>query len=99
MRQPDPLQAIVFGIATGCDSISPTPFLGNVDIAAASLHNWALSLHTALQPKGVPVARMGITGLIEGGHPDAEPDVIAEALARLHDERRQPELHYVAYSG
>ncbi|KQO06691.1 short-chain dehydrogenase [Agreia sp. Leaf244] len=84
-------------ITTGGGSISPMPFLGNVNIAAAGLRNWTLNLHTALQPKGIYVAHMGITALIGGGHPDAEPDVIAEALARLHDERRQPELHYVAY--
>lgn len=86
-------------ITTGGGSISPMPFLGNVNIAAAGLRNWALNLHNALQPKGVYVAHMGITALIGGGHPDAEPEVIAEALARLHDERREPELHYVAYNG
>lgn len=86
-------------VTTGGGSISPMPFLGNVNIAAAGLRNWTLNLHTALQPKGVYVAHMGITALIGGGHPDAEPVVIAEALARLHDERRQPELHYVAYNG
>ncbi|MEP7764391.1 SDR family NAD(P)-dependent oxidoreductase [Sanguibacter sp. 25GB23B1] len=86
-------------VTTGGGSINPMPFLGNVNIAAAGLRNWTLNLHTALQSKGVYVAHMGITALIGGGHPDAEPDVIAEALGRLHDERRQPELHYVAYSG
>ncbi|PPF78454.1 SDR family oxidoreductase [Pseudoclavibacter sp. Z016] len=86
-------------VVTGGGSINPMPFLGNVNIAAAGLRNWTLNLHNALQPKGVYVAHMGITALIGGGHPDAEPEVIAEALARLHDERRQPELHYVAYNG
>jgi NAD(P)-dependent dehydrogenase (short-subunit alcohol dehydrogenase family) len=86
-------------VTTGGGSISPMPFLGNVNIAAAGLRNWTLNLHNALQPKGIYVAHMGITALIGGGHPDAEPDVIAEAIARLHDDRRQPELHYVAYSG
>jgi short-subunit dehydrogenase len=86
-------------ITTGGGSFSPMPFLGNVNIAAAGLRNWTLNLHNALQPKGVYVAHMGITALIGGGHPDAEPDVIAEALAQLHDERQLPELHYVAYNG
>jgi NAD(P)-dependent dehydrogenase (short-subunit alcohol dehydrogenase family) len=86
-------------ITTGGGSISPMPFLGNVNIAAAGLRNWALNLHNALQPKGVYVAHLGITALIGGGHPDAEPEVIAEALAQLHDERQQAELHYVAYNG
>lgn len=85
-------------ITTGGGSFSPMPFLGNVNIAAAGLRNWTLNLHNALQPQGVYVAHMGITALIGGGHPDAEPDVIAEALARLHDERQLPELHYVAYN-
>ncbi|PPF37022.1 SDR family oxidoreductase [Pseudoclavibacter sp. AY1H1] len=86
-------------VVTGGGSLNPRPSLANVNIAAAGLRNWALNLHNALQPKGVYVAHMGITALIGGGHPDAEPEVIAEALARLHDERRQPELHYVAYNG
>lgn len=86
-------------ITTGGGSFSPMPFLGNVNIAAAGLRNWTLNLHNALQSKGVYVAHMGITALIGGGYPDAEPEIIAEALARLHDERRQPELHYIAYNG
>jgi len=84
---------------TGGGSISPVPFLGNINIAAAGLRNWTLNLHTALRDRGVYVAHVGITALIGGGHPDAAPDVIAEALARLHDERTQAELHYVAYEG
>jgi len=86
-------------VTTGGGSISPMPFLGNVNIAAAGLRNWTLNLHDALAEKGVYVAHVGITALIGAGHPDAEPDVIAEAYVKLHDERRDAELHHIAYDG
>jgi NAD(P)-dependent dehydrogenase (short-subunit alcohol dehydrogenase family) len=86
-------------VTTGGGSISPMPFLGNVNIAAAGLRNWTLNLHDALAEKGVYVAHVGITALIGAGHPDAEPDVIAQAYVELHDERREAELHHVAYDG
>lgn len=35
--------------------------------------------------------------LIGGGHPEAEPDIIAKAYTALYDERQAAELHYVAY--
>ena len=86
-------------ITTGGGSISPVPFLGNINIAAAGLRNWTLNLHTALRDRGVYVAHVGITALIGGGHPDAEPAVIAQAYGALYDERQDAELHYVAYDG
>ena len=86
-------------VTTGGGSISPMPFLGNVNIAAAGLRNWTLNLHDALAEKGVYVAHVGITALIGAGHPDAEPDVIARAYVKLYDERRDAELHHVAYDG
>lgn len=86
-------------VTTGGGSISPVPFLGNVNIAAAGLRNWTLNLHSALRDKGVYVAHVAITALIGGGHPDAEPHIIAQAYSKLHDERQEAELHYVAYDG
>lgn len=86
-------------VTTGGGSISPMPFLGNVNIAAAGLRNWTLNLHNALAERGVYVAHVGITALIGAGHPDAEPDVIAQAYVKLYDERKDAELHHVAYDG
>lgn len=86
-------------VTTGGGSISPMPFLGNVNIAAAGLRNWTLNLHNALAEKGVYVAHVGITALIGAGHPDAEPDVIAKGYVKLYDERQDAELHQVAYNG
>ncbi|MDY0946013.1 SDR family NAD(P)-dependent oxidoreductase [Frigoribacterium sp. CFBP9039] len=86
-------------VTTGGGSISPMPFLGNVNIAAAGLRNWTLNLHDPLAEKGVYVAHVGITALIGAGHPDAEPDIIARAYVKLYDERQAAELHHVAYDG
>lgn len=86
-------------VTTGGGSISPMPFLGNINIAAAGLRNWTLNLHNALHTTGVYVAHVGITALIGGGHPEAEPAVIAKAYAKLHDDRQEAELHYIAYDG
>ena len=84
-------------VTTGGGSISPMPFLGNINIAAAGLRNWVLNLHNALAPKGIYVAHIGITALIGGGHPEAEPNIIAKAYTTLYDERQDAELHYFAY--
>ena len=84
-------------VTTGGGSINPTPFRGNVNIAAAGLRNWTLNLNNALAETGVYVAYVGITALIGGGRPDAEPDVIAQAYVKLYEERKDAELHYVAY--
>ena len=86
-------------VTTGGGSINPMPFLGNVNIAAAGLRNWTLNLHNALAERGVYIAHVGITALIGAGHPDAEPDVIAQAYVKLYDERKDAELHHVAYDG
>ncbi|MGO4301602.1 hypothetical protein [Leifsonia sp. RAF41] len=37
--------------------------------------------------------------LIGAGRPDAEPAVIAQAYLKLYNDRRDAELHYVAYDG
>ncbi|PPF90437.1 short-chain dehydrogenase [Clavibacter michiganensis] len=84
-------------VTTGGGSLAPTPARGNINIAAAGLRNWTLNLHAALAERGVYVAFVAITALIGSGRPDAEPDVIAQAYVTLHDERRDAELHYVAY--
>ena len=86
-------------VTTGGGSINPMPFLGNVNIAAAGLRNWTLNLHNALAERGVYIVHVGITALIGAGHPDAEPDVIAQAYVKLYDERKDAELHHVAYGG
>ncbi|MBF4571908.1 SDR family NAD(P)-dependent oxidoreductase [Herbiconiux sp. VKM Ac-1786] len=86
-------------VTTGGGSLAPTPARGNINIAAAGLRNWTLNLNTALANTGVYVAFVAITALIGGGRPDAEPDVIAQSYVKLYDERRDAELHYVAYDG
>jgi NAD(P)-dependent dehydrogenase (short-subunit alcohol dehydrogenase family) len=84
-------------VTTGGGPMAPTPARGNINIAAAGLRNWTLNLHSALEDTGVYVAHVAITALIGGGRPDAEPDVIAQSYVKLHDERRDDQLHYVAY--
>ncbi|MEW1957390.1 SDR family NAD(P)-dependent oxidoreductase [Kineococcus sp. NPDC059986] len=86
-------------VTTGGGSLAPTPVRGNVNIAAAGLRNWTLNLHAALAEQGVYVAFVAITALIGGGRPDAEPAVIAQSYVKLHEEREDAELHYVAYDG
>ena len=86
-------------VTTGGGALARTPVRGNVNIAAAGLRNWILNLGAAVAEKGVYVGFVAITALIGGGRPDAEPAVIAQSYVKLHDERRDAELHYVAYDG
>lgn len=83
-------------ITTGGGSITPVPFLANINIAAAGLRNWTLNLHNVLKEHGVHVTHVAISAWIGGGHPDAAPDVIAKVYPKLHTTRDQAELHYIA---
>lgn len=83
-------------ITTGGGSITPVPFLANINIAAAGLRNWTLNLHNVLKEHGVHVTHVAISAWIGGGHPNAAADVIAKVYPELHATRDQAELHYVA---
>ncbi|HEX6684748.1 MAG TPA: SDR family NAD(P)-dependent oxidoreductase [Candidatus Limnocylindrales bacterium] len=83
-------------ITTGGGSITPVPFLANINVAAAGLRNWTLNLHNELKPHNIYVAHIAISAWIGAGHPGAAPDVIAESYTALHNTRVEPELHYVA---
>ena len=84
-------------ITTGGGSINPRPVFGNIGIATAGLRNWTLNLHNALRDTGVYVAYVAIGAWIGGGHPDAEPAVIAKAYVDLYKARQEPELYYVVH--
>ncbi|MBP2326465.1 short-subunit dehydrogenase [Kibdelosporangium banguiense] len=83
-------------ITTGGGSITPVPFLANINIAAAGLRNWTLNLHNELKPQGIYVAHIAISAWIGAGHPGAAPDVIARSYVELYETRAEPELHYIA---
>lgn len=83
-------------VTTGGGSITPVPFLANINIAAAGLRNWTLNLHNELKPHDVYVAHVAISAWIGSGNPDAAPEVIAQRYAELYETRVEPELHHVA---
>lgn len=70
------------------------PEAANAQVAAAGLRNYILNLHTSVAARGVYAAHIAIGAFIGQGRPDSEPDVIADAYWRLHQERRIPELFY-----
>lgn len=71
-------------LATGASSVIPIAALGDVGIAMAGLRNWALSLRAAVARSGVHVATVTIATLIASGHPDGDPDAVAERFLVLH---------------
>lgn len=81
---------------TGGGSISPIPMMGNVNAAAAALRNWVLNLNQAVAEEGVYAAHVALSAWIGKGHPEAEPDVIAQAYYNLYLAREKAELHYIA---
>ncbi len=83
-------------VTTGGGSVTPAPFLANINIASAGLRNWTLNLHTELQQHGIYVAHVAISAWIGGGRPDAEANVIAARYVDLYETRAEPELHYIA---
>jgi NAD(P)-dependent dehydrogenase (short-subunit alcohol dehydrogenase family) len=91
---------------TGLSSVVPLPMLGALAPASAALRTYALTLNAALPGTGVYVGTLVIGGLIERGDvyrhavaafgagtlPTLDPDVIAEAAARLAAGRDRAEI-------
>jgi short-subunit dehydrogenase len=53
--------------ATGISAVTPLPMLGNLALSSAALHNYAVTLHTALADKGVYAGTLVIGGAVVGG--------------------------------
>jgi NAD(P)-dependent dehydrogenase (short-subunit alcohol dehydrogenase family) len=93
--------------AGGLSSVVPMPSLGGLALASAALRNYAITLHAALQPKGIYAGTITIGGLIDRGdihgamqaNPDLfgvdvatlNPDDLAEIVWRLYTERSEAE--------
>jgi hypothetical protein len=83
------------------------PPLGGLALTSAALRNYAITLHAALQPKGIYAGTITIGGLIDRGdiyqamqaNPDLfgvdvatlNPDDLAETVWRLYTERAETE--------
>ncbi|MCA0252271.1 MAG: SDR family NAD(P)-dependent oxidoreductase [Propionibacteriaceae bacterium] len=63
---------------TGAGSVTPIPQMGNVNAAAAALRNWAINLHTTLQPVGIYAAHVAIGVYINSGPEETSADRIAQ---------------------
>lgn len=63
---------------TGAGSFTPIPQMGNVNAAVAALRNWAINLHTTLQPMGVYAAHVAIGVYINSGPEETSADRIAQ---------------------
>lgn len=75
---------------TGAGSITPVPFVGNVNAAAAALRNWVINLNTELADTGIHAAHVAIDVSINGAVPDfpaAPADQVAAAYWQLYQAR------------
>lgn len=45
---------------TGAGPVDPTPMLGDINTAGATLRNWAINLHKELGPEGIQAAHIAI---------------------------------------
>lgn len=93
--------------AGGLSSVVPMPPLGGLALTSAALRNYAITLHAALQPKGIYAGTITIGGLIDRGdiyqamqaNPDLvgvevatlNPDELADTVWRLYTERNEAE--------
>jgi NADP-dependent 3-hydroxy acid dehydrogenase YdfG len=93
--------------AGGLSSVVPMPPLGGLALWAAALRNYAVTLHAALQPKGIYAGTITIGGLIDRGdiyqamqaNPEMSgieaatlnPDDLAETVWRLYSQRTEAE--------
>jgi NADP-dependent 3-hydroxy acid dehydrogenase YdfG len=93
--------------AGGLSSVVPMPPLGALALTSAALRNYAITLHAALQPKGIYAGTITIGGLIDRGDiyqamqadpnlfgvevATLNPDELAETVWRLYSERTEAE--------
>ncbi|GAA2076929.1 hypothetical protein GCM10009821_15560 [Aeromicrobium halocynthiae] len=56
-------------------------------IAFAGQSAYAEMIHEALAPDGIHVGQLIIPGSIEEGHPQKDPEVLAETIWTIHSER------------
>jgi NAD(P)-dependent dehydrogenase (short-subunit alcohol dehydrogenase family) len=81
---------------TGAGSVTPIPMLGNVNVAAAALRNWAINLHGALDGTGVYAAHIAIGVWLGSGQPGSHPAEVAPTYWGLYTARTDPEAIYPA---
>jgi NADP-dependent 3-hydroxy acid dehydrogenase YdfG len=93
--------------AGGLSSVVPMPPLGALALTSAALRNYAITLHAALQPKGIYAGTITIGGLIDRGDiyqamqadpnlfgvevATLNPDELAETVWRLYSESTEAE--------
>lgn len=77
-------------------SLDPWPQFASLAIGKAGLRNLAMSLAKELEPDGIHVATVTITGFVKVGTP-FDPDVIAEQYWRLHAQPRSGWQREVVY--
>jgi NADP-dependent 3-hydroxy acid dehydrogenase YdfG len=93
--------------AGGLSSVVPMPPLGGLALTAAAVRNYAITLHAALQPKGIYAGTITIGGLIGRSDiyaamqanpdllgvevPTLNPDDLADIVWRLYSERAEAE--------
>ncbi len=81
---------------TGAGSLDPVPEVGNVNVAAAALRNWAINLNKELAGSGVYAVHVGINVSIDvsvvPGFPTAPAADIAAAYWELHNTRQAGEF-------
>ena len=68
----------------GGTAVRPHPDRAGTSIAFAGESAYGQMLHDALGADGIHVAQLIIPGAIAAGHPKFDPDVLAQALWRIH---------------
>ena len=81
---------------TGAGSFTPIPQMGNVNAAVAALRNWAINLHTTLQPMGIYAAHVAIGVYINSGPEEPSADRIAQLYWDAYTTRAGAEHIYTS---
>ncbi|MFJ5698697.1 hypothetical protein [Arthrobacter sp. NPDC093139] len=73
----------------GSSAVRPNHNYAGTSAAFAAESAYAQMLHHALEPEGIPVARLIIPLGIGGDDPAHEPAALAETLWRIHSEGKK----------
>jgi NADP-dependent 3-hydroxy acid dehydrogenase YdfG len=71
----------------GASGARPNPKVAGTSVAFAGEGAYAAMLHETLAAEGIHVAQLIVPGAIEPGHPNNDPDVLADRLWQLHTSR------------
>lgn len=86
--------AILFTGGGFAKTFQPIPVLKPLCIDKAAQNAMNIVLHYELEPKGIFVGSVLVSGVVQPGHPKYDPALVAKQFWKMYTERREFEVAY-----